>query len=279
MRLKQYAAELRNDLKYGWWRWQARGAAPELSEADRAIVEGLSREGCYVTSLQALGVSGSDEILEAGDALTAALAKLPVPEDEYVLSAAQAEIERYPELIGWGLDERLLGIVSAYIGIDVAYRGLTVRRDIFGGPVDETRMWHRDNEDHRIVKIIVYLNDVGEDGGPFEFLPVDRTPPIWRVPIVNSSRVTEEEMARLAPHDSWRPCTGPRGTAVFVDTCRVYHRGRVAAREDRRTLFFCYNSQRPLNPQWCAPMFDRETFTAARPALTADQRDALRVGY
>jgi hypothetical protein len=279
MRLKQYAAEVRNDVKYGLWRWQARGAAPELSPAGRAIVDGLNREGCYVTSLQALGVAGADEILRAGDAVTAELAKLPVPEDEYVLSAARTDIERYPNLIGWGLDERLLGIVSAYIGIDVAYRGLTVRRDIFGGPMDETRMWHRDNEDNRIVKIIVYLNNVGEDGGPFEFLPVDRTPPSWRVPIVNSSRVTEEEMERLAPRAAWRPCTGPRGTAVFVDTCRVYHRGRIAVHEDRRTLFYCYNSQRPINPKWCGPMFDRDTFIAAHPALTEDQRDALRVRY
>ena len=277
--LRQYAGEVRNDLKYAWWRWRARGAATPLAEADRAVVEKLKRSGAYVTSLQALGIPGSDAILTAGDAVTADLAKLPVAEDEFTLVADAEEVARRPELILWGLDERLLAIVTAYIGRPASYRGLTVRRDIHGGPESDTRMWHRDNEDNRIVKIIVYLNDIGEDGGPFEFVSADRTPPTWRVPIVDSSRVTEAEMERLTPAASWHPCTGPRGTVVFTDTCRVYHRGRIAAKEDRRTLFYCYNSRRPLNPQWCGPLFDRDAFLSAHPALGAMQRDALRIDY
>jgi hypothetical protein len=279
MQLKQYASEVRNDLKYGWWRWRARGNAPSLSDPDRAIVADLRRTGASVTSLKALGIPGSPEILAAGDAVTDNLAQRPVPAGEFTVAADGKEIAAWPQLIRWGLDERLLAIVRAYIGMPVAYRGLTVRRDVFGGPENETRMWHRDNEDNRILKIIVYLNDIGEDGGPFEFLPVDRTPPIWRVPLVDSSRVSEAEMTRLAPRESWRPCTGLRGTAVFVDTCRVYHRGRIAAHKDRRTLFYCYNSRRPLNPKWCGPLFDRDTFLAAIPPLSATQRDAIRTDY
>lgn len=161
----------------------------------------------------------------------------------------------------------------------VAYRGLTVRRDIFGGAKADTRMWHRDNEDNRIVKFIVDLNDIRDDGGPFEFIPAERTPASWRVPIVDSSRVTDEVMARLVPRSAWRPCVGPRGAAVFVDTCRVFHRGRIAERVDRRTLFYCYNSQRPLNPQWCGPQFDRNTFLSAHTGLSAAQRAAVQLSY
>jgi hypothetical protein len=278
-RFRQYAGEIRTDLQYGWWRWRARGAAPSLTEADRAIVAGLRRSGAYVTSLDALDVPGAADILAAGDDVTRALAARPVREGEFTIAATAEQLAARPELIVWGLDERLLAIVAAYIGMPVAYRGLTVRRDVFGGPKSDTRMWHRDNEDNRILKIIVYLNDIDQNGGPFEFVPADRTPAIWRVPIVESSRVADAEMARLVPAGAWRPCTGPRGTAVFVDTCRVYHRGRIARDEDRRTLFYCYNSQRPLSPQWCGPLFDREAFLATAPSLSEAQRAALQFGY
>ena len=65
------------------------------------------------------------------------------------------------------------------------------------------------------------------------------------------------------------------GTVVFSDTCSVYHRGTVAHSEDRRALFFCYNSRSPRSPQYCLPLFDRVRFAQAAKDLSARQRAAI----
>ena len=43
-RLKRYANEIRNDIRYGNRRWHARRDMPQLSDADRKIVDALA--GC-----------------------------------------------------------------------------------------------------------------------------------------------------------------------------------------------------------------------------------------
>jgi hypothetical protein len=155
----------------------------------------------------------------------------------------------------------------------VDYRGLTVRRDIAGGEQLETRLWHRDYEDFKIVKIIIYLNDVDRGGGAYEFIPRSHLP-IWRIGPLGG-RVSDPAMSKFVPESSWYNCNGPRGTVVFSDTCSVYHRGAIAHSEDRRSLFYCYNSSSPRSPQYCLPLFDRAHFGENAGDLSLRQRAAI----
>jgi hypothetical protein len=242
------------------------------------LVRTLARDGGVVTSLAALSVPGTAAMMAAADRLMATLSDRPPVKGGFGVQATPAEIDAYPDLTRWGLDEHLLAIVGKYIGLPVTYRGLTVRRDLVGGEQVETRLFHRDNEDNRIVKIIVYLNDVDEAGGPYEFIPRSVAPASWRIP-VSGSRANDEAVSRAVPRSRWVPCSGARGTAVFTDTCRVFHRGRIARSTDRQALFFCYNSAMPMSPQWCQPLFDRPRFLAASPDLSPAQRRAISTAY
>jgi hypothetical protein len=272
--LRRFLAAQR-DVARNWQKRRAHAAhLPALDPRDLAIVEGLRRDGGFVTSLAALAVPGTEAMLAAADRLGAATAGRKPGKGGFNIQPSAAELEACPELIRWGLDERLLAIVANYLGLPAAYRGLTLRRDIAGGGATETRLWHRDDEDFRICKIIVYLNDVGLDGGPYEFIGKREAPALWRLP-AGYQRIADADMARWAPEDRWRTCTGPRGTAVFADTCRVLHRGRIAARADRLALFFCYNSTEPVHPQHCRPLFDRAAFRARSPGLSAVQEAAI----
>src|SRR4051812_34056505 len=170
--LRQYANEQRQNLLYWQRRRRYRRNLPSLVEADRALVDALARDGGVITSLDALAVAGTPAMLASGDALMAAIKNRPaVNKGAFAVQPSEDEIGAYPELIRWGLDERLLAIVTNYIGLPVTYRGLTVRRDFASGDKVETRLFHRDNEDNRIIKIIVYLNDVGDSDGAYEFIP------------------------------------------------------------------------------------------------------------
>jgi hypothetical protein len=266
------------DISY--WRRRRRQfpAHGETLGGDRAIVEALRRSGGYVTSLDALGIPGTREMVAVADEIFRAIADRAGGKGGFVASAPQEEIDRRPALIRWGLDERLLDIVESYISMSVDYRGLTVRRDIMGGDQLETRLWHRDYEDRKIVKIIVYLNDVDRGGGGYEFIPRTHLP-IWRIgPLADASgRIDEPTMRRVVPKSAWHTCSGPRGTVAFSDTCSVYHRGTVAHSEDRHALFFCYNSRTPRSPGDCLPLFDRPRFAEAAADLSARQRAAIGI--
>jgi hypothetical protein len=240
---------------------------------DRTILEALETSGSYVTTLDALGIPGSAEMLRAADELYASLADRPPGKGGFLITATAQEIERHPALLVWGLHERLLAIVENYLSQRLDYRGLIARRDVVGGDQSETRLWHRDQEDLRIVKIIVYVNDVDRGGGGYEY--VDRGKlATWRLG-GNTGRIDDELMMQLVPQSFQHVATGPRGTVVFTDTCSVFHRGTIAHSEDRRALFYCYNSKSPRRPHNCAPMFDRDAFALEHPELTVAQRTAI----
>ncbi|MBV9522971.1 MAG: 2OG-Fe(II) oxygenase, partial [Alphaproteobacteria bacterium] len=164
--LRHLANEQCWNLVYWARRRGYRAALPPIAGRDAALTRRLKREGAVVSSLAELAIPQTARMLAAADALQRDIADRKPSKGGFGVQAMAAEVDRYPELIGWGLDERLLAIAENYIGLKVAYRGLTVRRDLAGGEKIETRLLHRDNEDNRILKIIVYLNDVDARGGP-----------------------------------------------------------------------------------------------------------------
>jgi hypothetical protein len=259
----------------------AGAAAPATFGIDHEIVDDLDKIGGTSLTLDQLGIDGSDALLAEGDRLMDDLEKLPLRTGakSYFVTADPEHIIRYPAILRWGLDERLLAIASSYLGLPVAYRGVLARLDFPDGQVQETRLWHLDQEDAKIMKIIVYLGDVDLNGGPFEFIPKNCHPPL-DLAEGSKLRVTDEAaLERAVPPKHWRALTGERGTVAFADTCSVLHRGRLPTKGARRTLFFAYNSQWPQRPTYCEPMFPVERFADMTGALSDRQRAAIRYRY
>ena len=176
----------------------------------------------------------------------------------FIVSATQEEVDNEPDLIAFGLSAPLLRIAEHYIGAPISYRGCTVRRDIVGGPLAETRHWHLDNEDYRMLKIMVYLDDVDEACGPLMAIPKPYLPKPWRMP---DGRLPDNEMERFCPSmRTWQFLPAVRGDLRFADTAAIWHRGCVPQTRDRKAVFFCYNSRWPRHPQYCTPLFDRQRF-------------------
>jgi hypothetical protein len=253
----------------------------ELDFSDRTIVDVLEREGAYATNLAALDVPGSAELMSAADRLFEELAwSAPkLGNKDYMIAAQPELITNYPNILRWGLNERLLAIAENYIGLPVTYRGVLARADMPDGTVRETRLWHLDQEDSRILKIVVYLSDVGGEGGPFEYLPADCRQPS-RLARGSKKRVDDEAaFDKEAPPQHRKAIIGPRGTVGFVDTCRVFHRGRVPLSGTRKSLFFAYNSRWPLRPGHCGPMFIVGKFRTGAGKLSERQASALDFPY
>ncbi len=226
-----------------------------LSPLESDIFEGLERNGVFVTHLDALGLdSTGEDIISLGrsvasSALIRAQSK-GAAQPSMIVSNAM-DLERWPGIYRWGLNAVLLRIAECYLRRPVAYDGPLVFHTFADGKELSTRRWHLDREDTRMMKVALYLNDVDENGGPFEILcrEVLRRQDSSRYEAFDTRKL--ETVYGKALRSDIRTCTGRKGTLVFADTARYYHRGRPAVEEERSAVFFSYFGQPPAHPYFC----------------------------
>ncbi len=233
-----------------------RATLPALTGLDGEIVAGLDRDGVFVTSLDALNLPGSRDALLAGQRLSDDFSRdahQQVAAGKALTIVPPAAIAAAPEIVMWGLNERLLDIVEAYIGLPAAYDGANIIYTVADGREAGTRQWHRDWEDRKTIKIAIYCNDVGKDDGPFQ--AIARTDPAQDdASGYRYETATNDQLARVLGSDFERDivtCDGPAGTVIFVDTAKCFHRGQPARSNDRRAIFHSYFARTPRHPFLC----------------------------
>lgn len=249
---------------------------PAISAPDSAIVDTLKQEGVFVTSLANLAIPSTSELFHASQTIIPKLLAAPsTNKREYVLKATSTQLMEHPSLFLWGLEERLLNIVENYLGLPVAYHGLYMRRDLANGVQRRTRLWHLDKEDRRMLKIIIYLEDVNHDGGPFQYIPKSLTPTISRSLKYNYDTIKDKVMERVVPPSRWKSCVGPAGTVLLIDPASMFHRGKLPVGSDRLTLFFDYTSRKPKHPYYCKSSFSVNESSFLANDLSQRQKECL----
>lgn len=218
---------------------------PIISPENSILVESLHQEGVCASSLQTLEIASTPLMLASSEKLVTELLKLP-SNGKHVISIPLVKLMEYPEIFLWGMEEKLLNMIENYIGLPILYHGVEFRREIANGEHLDVRQWHIDVEDYRMLKIIVYLNDVSLNGGPFEYISKDVTLSSRQALQYNSGFVSDERMKAVVPTLNWKPCTGPSATAIFTDTCNVFHRAKPPVDTDRFSITFSYTSRRPI---------------------------------
>ncbi|MDJ0596863.1 MAG: response regulator [Pleurocapsa sp. MO_226.B13] len=216
---------------------------PQLSPEDARIVSTLEQEGVYVTSLPELTLPHTKRLLKEMMVLHPHL---------YTLSNLKNWREGIPglrkflhtEILLWGLEERLLNIVENYIGLPLLFHGVDLRRDSADAPLTDARHWHRDIDDERMVKVIVYLNNVGKTGGPYEYIPRTFTQHLTDALNYKSGFVSDEAISAIIPPEQWQTCAAKAGTIIITDPCNVFHRAKPAKR-NRYSITFGYTSRIP----------------------------------
>ncbi len=240
---------------------------PALELSERDIVDRLEQEGVCITSLAALAIPDSQQLLAAADPISKELAQLsraPSHLGKHTLMATDRQLLAHPEILRWGLSERILKIVECYLGLPVGYGGLSFYYSVADGSDAGPRIWHRDKEDWRMLKVAVYLNNVDESGGPYQC--VNAATNNWLIAnLAKYQGLTNTEMqqvlGKMPTDEDWLvSCLGPAGTVIFTDTARCYHRGKPPIDNDRSAVFFHYFSYRPKNPFYCdrSPLSSRQ---------------------
>jgi len=149
-----------------------------------------------------------------------------------------------------GVEPRLLDIANTYLGmwskleyVDVWYTppaGEEERRS--------SQRWHRDFNDRHLLKAFLYLVDVDEQTGPFEYVPrsasggeLDKLWP-WRP--LGENYPPEDELAERIDGRAVS-FTAPKGTLIFCNTSG-FHRGGFASGKPRVLATFTWDSPASL---------------------------------
>lgn len=223
---------------------------PVLDEVQKRTLRDLQERGiAFVPIGELVGgdtfdrLSKSAEAWLASDAVKAQEKAYPLMEPakrwkEYLIRyyPHQPEVEPTCEWLRFGVNARVLDVVNSYLGllskliyVDVWHT--QPLRDVpdFSG----SQRWHRDPEDSRLVKVFLFLSDVGEDSGPMHYVPYSRAGErfghLWPQRAQVTSLPPPEEFDRTIPRSSWAICAQPRGTLVFVDTTGFHMGGRLTS--------------------------------------------------
>lgn len=261
-----YHHALQNHVKY----------LPEIPASDRAIIEQLRTDGVVITSLDALGISSSSTIWNLAHNLIPELAQV-VPESwhEYVVHATDEQIVNNSSIFMWGLETRLLNLAENYLGLPIAYHGTYFRRDLANLIERKSRCWHIDREDRRMFKMIIYLHDVDDDGGAFQYLPLDLSTQLTQEMNYRYGYIRDRQMQTHVSPEDYRSCIGVAGTVVIADTGRVFHRGKIPIHRDRFSLFYDYTSRQPQYPFYCKSSLSSSDLLKLAMKMTDSQKQCV----
>jgi hypothetical protein len=228
--------------------WKRRRAAyasslPRPHPEDVLLLETLKRDGVVIFPVTDLGWPGTQEMLAALEQLVGELEGAAV-ETNGQAEIPHARIRAHPALNDWGASPRVRSFMESYLELPAFYGAPRVMRQAARGGCHGVRRWHLDVEDFRVVKLIIYLNDVEAGGGPFEYFSRDKGAALADMLRYRGGGLATEEKLREAGLDGEASETAclARHTAILVDTARILHRAQPPVHRDRHAVTFSWFS-------------------------------------
>lgn len=109
----------------------------------------------------------------------------------------------------------------------------------------DTQLWHRDIGSFRILKALIYLNDVASSGGPFEYIKSSHVQTFGVQD--NNLRYEEQTLKEYYNHENFMSCVGNAGDVIFCDTSGI-HRGKPIISDDRLILILTFCVHEEITP-------------------------------
>jgi hypothetical protein len=149
-----------------------------------------------------------------------------------------------------GANPRLLDLANAYLGLwsKLEYVDLWYTPPADEGERRSSQRWHRDFNDRHLLKAFLYLVDVDEETGPFEYVP--RSAPggeldaLWPWRPLGENYPPQDELEQQIDGRAVT-FTAPKGTLIFCNTSG-FHRGGFAKSKPRVLATFTWDSPASL---------------------------------
>jgi len=238
---------------------------PVLDEVQRRTVTALETDGYAVVPFQELFPDGEAwASIEAQADQFAAETEAALAGDREGLRV-RAGKEFVVRLNGFGaevgLDDpwfrvcasrRLLDLANSYLGLCSKLEYVDLWYSVpqpEGAERAASQLWHRDYNDKHLLKAFLYLCDVDEETGPFEYVagstaggPYSDLRP-WRPGGVG--RIPAEEVNGHVPAEAVKTFTAPKGTLILCNTSGL-HRGGYTTKRPRVLATVTYSSPASL---------------------------------
>lgn len=266
------------------------GSRPELDDVQRRIVSELDADGySLLTFAELFPESDAWPQIEAQSSRFVAETEAALVGDREGLRVRAGKefvvrLHSYGTEIGaedpWlqaCVSPRMLDIANSYLGlwskleyVDMWY---SVPQPEEAARVASQR-WHRDFNDKHLLKAFLYLVDVDEGTGPFQYVSGSaaggRYSDAWPWRPLGENYPPEDELETRVPPDERHIFTGPAGTLLFCNTSG-FHRGGFATERARVLATATYSS-----PASLASLTERSyRFTGSLEELDASARFAL----
>lgn len=148
---------------------------------------------------------------------------------------------------------RLLDIANEYLQLWSKLEYLDLWYSLPVGESAErkaSQIWHRDFDDSHLLKVFLYLSDVDEKSGPFEYVsgshPEGRLAGVHPWAPMAVGRISDKELAKFVEVGDVRTFTAPKGTLIFCNTSGL-HRGGFAEANPRVLAAVTYCSPASLH--------------------------------
>jgi hypothetical protein len=149
-----------------------------------------------------------------------------------------------------GTNPRLLDLANAYLGLwsKLEYVDLWYTPPVAEDDRRSSQRWHRDFNDRHLLKAFIYLVDVDEETGPFEYVP--RSAPggeldsLWPWRPLGDNYPPQDELAERIDGRAVT-FTAPKGTIILCNTSG-FHRGGFATGRPRVLATFTWDSPASL---------------------------------
>jgi len=266
------------------------GSAPELDEVQRRIISQLSDDGyCVVPFSDVIGDSSAWSAIEGQASRFVAETEAGLSGDGEALRVRAGKefvVRLHSYGADVGLDDPWFAVCASHRLLDVAntYLGLWAKLEYVDmwysvpQPADADRKssqrWHRDFNDKHLLKAFLYLVDVDEGTGPFEYVPGSapggRYADAWPWRPLGENYPPDGELEKRIPDDGITTFTAPKGTMVFCNTSG-FHRGGFATERPRVLATVTYSS-----PASLASLTERSyRYTGSLDELDEETRFAL----
>ena len=147
---------------------------------------------------------------------------------------------------------RMLDIANAYLGMWSKLEYLDVWYSVpqpAGVQRISSQRWHRDYNDKHLLKAFLYLVDVDEAMGPFQYVAGSHSggpyADAWPWQPLGKNYPTEEELESVIPASSVEIFTAKKGTIIFCNTVG-FHRGGFSTTDPRVLATATYSSPASL---------------------------------
>jgi hypothetical protein len=153
-------------------------------------------------------------------------------------------LENHP-FFQFAISPEILSVVSKYFGMHPQLNMIQLNWSYnFFEKEHGAYLWHKDDDDFTQLKVIVYLDEVTNQSGPFCFIA--KTHPFGihnlKVPDSLGHYKTDAEMERVfSDKGEWIEAVGPEGAVIFADTSG-FHRGLKPVTGERLALFLAFTS-------------------------------------